>query len=244
MQTNAPSPCGRAAAFFDLDRTLIEPNSALLYARAEYRAGRIGARHMLESIVWTGLYHLALIPMERAYTRALRHYRGHRSEDLLERTRAWFEAEIAHLLLPGAREALEWHRGRGEPTVLLTSSSCYLAQLVTEAWGLDAWLANSFSTDESGCLIGQVEPPLCYGAGKVVWAERWAEKHGIDLDASTFYTDSLSDLPMLERVGQRRVVNPDPRLRRLALRRGWPILDWRTGLPAGAPLMPQAEKRQ
>jgi phosphoserine phosphatase len=69
--------------------------------------------------------------------------------------------------------------------------------------------------------------PFCYGPGKVQRAERWAAEHGVELEQSYFYTDSLSDLPMLERVGQPRIVNPDPRLRREANRRGWPILDWR-----------------
>jgi phosphoserine phosphatase len=63
---------------------------------------------------------------------------------------------------------------------------------------------------------------VCYGPGKVVWAERFAAEYDVDLAASTFYTDSISDLPLLERVGQPVAVNPDLRLRRLARRRGWP----------------------
>ena len=76
---------------------------------------------------------------------------------------------------------------------------------------------------EDGRLTGEVMPPVCYGPGKVVWGERFAAEHGVDLSASYFYTDSISDLPLLERVGQPVAVNPDPRLRRLARKRGWPI---------------------
>jgi phosphoserine phosphatase len=72
-----------------------------------------------------------------------------------------------------------------------------------------------------------MEAPLCFGAGKVVHASAWARDHGVDLSASAFYTDSVSDLPMLERVGEPRVINPDLRLRRVARRRGWPIESWR-----------------
>jgi phosphoserine phosphatase len=64
---------------------------------------------------------------------------------------------------------------------------------------------------------------VCYGQGKVVWAERFAAEHDVDLAASYFYTDSISDLPLLERVGHPVVVNPDLRLRRLARKRGWPL---------------------
>jgi phosphoserine phosphatase len=76
---------------------------------------------------------------------------------------------------------------------------------------------------EDGRLTGRVTPPVCYGQGKVVWAERFAAEHDVDLDAGYFYTDSISDLPLLERVGHPVAVNPDPRLRRLADKRGWPI---------------------
>lgn len=68
-------------------------------------------------------------------------------------------------------------------------------------------------------MTGELESPACFGEGKAVWAERFAAEHGVDLDRSYFYTDSLSDLPLLERVGHPVAVNPDPRLRRLALRR-------------------------
>ena len=78
-----------------------------------------------------------------------------------------------------------------------------------------------------GRLTGRHIAPACAGAGKVVYAERYAAEHGVDLGRSYFYTDSYSDLPMLERVGCPRVVNPDPRLRRRARARGWEIERWR-----------------
>jgi phosphoserine phosphatase len=70
---------------------------------------------------------------------------------------------------------------------------------------------------------------VCYGRGKAYWAERFAAEHGVDLTRSYFYTDSITDLPVLDRVGHPRVVHPDPRLRRLAQRRGWQVLRPRLG---------------
>ena len=75
-------------------------------------------------------------------------------------------------------------------------------------------------------VSGEPNNRACYGPGKVHWAERFAAEHDIDLGASWFYTDSYSDLPMLERVGVARVVNPDTRLKRHAQRVGWPVEDW------------------
>jgi phosphoserine phosphatase len=77
-----------------------------------------------------------------------------------------------------------------------------------------------------GRFTGRVLEPVCYGLGKVHWAERLAERAAIDLDGSYFYTDSYSDLPMLQRVGHRVVVNPDPRLRRFARKAGWTVEAW------------------
>jgi putative phosphoserine phosphatase/1-acylglycerol-3-phosphate O-acyltransferase len=79
---------------------------------------------------------------------------------------------------------------------------------------------------KDGRFTGDFIEPLCYGEGKVIHAERFAREHNIDVDASYFYTDSCTDLPMLERVSYPRVVNPDVRLRWVAKRKGWPILNW------------------
>jgi len=222
----ADSKGSTVAAFFDLDRTLIDVNSGTLYARYEYENGRIGAGQLLISLAYMGLYYLSLVDVEAAYAKALAHYRGETSDSLHERTRVWFDRDVAHRLQPGAKAALEEHRLLGHRIVLLTSSSQYMAQTVSSAWGLDGWIANRFPTDEQGRLLGSIESPFCYGPGKVTRAESWAVERNVDLDASFFYTDSLSDLPMLLRVGNPRVVKPDPRLRREARRRGWPVLDW------------------
>ena len=217
---------GGSVAFFDLDRTLIDVNSGLLWARHERRQGSISRIQMTRALLWTALYHASFIDMEVAMGRALVHYRGVAAEDLDRRTRAWFDQEVARRIRPRAQAAMEEHRRRGDLLVILTNSSCYEAQAATERWGFDDYLANRFPTDQHGRLTGAFERPLCYGAGKVARAEAWAGARGISLARCTFYSDSYSDLPMLERVGSPRVVSPDPRLRITAMRRGWPVLPW------------------
>jgi HAD superfamily hydrolase (TIGR01490 family) len=217
---------GATAAFFDLDRTLLSVNSGLLWAQHERRQGNISRAKFARAGLWTLLYHLSLVDIAQVYATATRHYRGVRAAELDRRTRAWFEREIAPQLRPAAARSLADHRARGHVLVLLTSSSQYEAAAAAETFGLDHWLANHFPLDADGRLLGSYEPPLCSGPGKVMRAERWAGERGIDLARSFFYTDSFSDLPMLERVGEPRVVAPDPRLRREARRRGWPVLAW------------------
>ena len=216
----------RTVAFFDLDRTLIDVNSGLLWAQHERRHGHISRGQMARAVFWTALYHVAAIDMETAVRRALDHYRGVDAGELDQRTRAWFEREVALRLRPRARQAMAEHRSRGDLIVILTNSSSYEAAAAAERWGFDDFLANQFPIDAGGRLTGAFEPPLCYGRGKVIRAEAWARSRGLDLADATFYSDSYSDLPMLERVSQPRVVRPDPRLRLAARRRGWRILDW------------------
>lgn len=213
------------AAFFDLDRTLIDVNSAVLYAKFERRHGRISLHQLLTTAFYTGLYHLNVLDMERAYQRATRHYKGASEMELAQRTAEFFQQEIEHRLQPGARQALADHRERGHQLVLLTSSSSYQAQAATKRWGLDHWIANQFPAN-NGLLEGTFRRPLCYGPGKVVLAERWAREHNIDLENSYFYSDSYSDLPMLRRVGFPKVVNPDPKLKNYSKRMNWQILNW------------------
>lgn len=216
----------KVAAFFDLDRTLIAVNSGYLYAKHERKNKRITAQQFWISALYIVLYHFSLVDIEAAYRKAALYYTGVPEEDLRQRTHDWFRENIQHLLLPGAKVALEAHREAGHPLVLLTSSSEYVSEIVTESWDLDAWLANHFETDEEGRMTGGVNSPLCYGDGKVVFAEQWAEENGVDLDASYFYSDSYSDRPMLDRVGHPRVVQPDPRLARYARQMNWSVHDW------------------
>jgi phosphoserine phosphatase len=101
-----------------------------------------------------------------------------------------------------------------------------VARRVQAQLGIDAALGLELEV-EDGLYTGRIAQ-LSFGRAKVELAERWAEEHGVDLGQSWFYSDSISDLPLLERVGRAMVVQPDVRLARLARRRGWPILDWGT----------------
>jgi len=216
----------RTAAFFDLDRTLLDMNSSTLWAKHELRGGSISIRQFGRVVVWNVLYHLSLIDIETAFREAVGHYRGRLYEDLEEETRRWFARDVAHHLRPGAGRALREHREKGHRLVLLTSASAFASRAARDTWQLDDFLSNDFPTDGRGRLDGSFVSPLCYGPGKVRRAQAWASEREIDLGNCYFYTDSYSDAPMLKAVGHPRVVSPDPRLSRAARQRGWPVLQW------------------
>ena len=213
------------AAFFDLDKTLITENSARSWMMREYRRGRVGRLDLAAGGLFLFAYHLGVVDMLRATRKALSTVKGLPEDQLQRETEEWFRDEVVPVEAPGARAVVEDHRAQGHRLILLTSSSPYASACAVGHWGLDGFLSMRYEVAD-GCFTGDVHLPLCYGEGKVHYAEALAAKEGLDLDGSWFYTDSFTDLPMLERVGHPMVVNPDPRLRREARRREWPILDW------------------
>lgn len=225
-----------AIAFFDVDKTVLSRNSAALWVRRERRLGNLSLPQALRGVFWAALYELGLIHADDLIRDAARTLEGRAERDVVERTLAFWREEVAGLIRPGAIAAIAGHRARGDRCWLLTSTSCYLSEPVVDALRLDGYLANRFVV-EQGLFTGEMVDPICFGAGKRAHAEACAAEAGVSLADCWFYTDSLSDLPALLAVGHPVAVNPDPRLRREARRRGWPIEDWGA---SGARALPAA----
>ncbi len=211
-------------AFFDLDRTLLACNSGSLWVRAELREGFIGKRQAFEAMTWLARYHLGFADLEAAVRRAISSIAGTPEQALRERTLRFYHREVRPLYRPRAREALRRHRDAGERLVLLTSASNYLAEPVADDLGLDGICCTRFEVLPDGRFTGRPLEPLCFGPGKVRVAREWAGD--VRLVDCAFYTDSIADVAMLEVVGRPVVVHPDPRLRRLARARRWPVEAW------------------
>jgi HAD superfamily hydrolase (TIGR01490 family) len=221
-------------AFFDLDKTLLAVNSATLWIRREVAQGHLTRLQALRASLWVARYHLGFVSVQDAVLAAISHLAGTPAQALQERTTRFYEEQVRTLYRPGALRALEEHRGAGDRLVLLTSSSGYLSEHVARELRLDAILCNRFEVDERGLHTGRPLGAVCFGAGKRTHAEAYAREAGVSLSACSFYTDSYSDLPVMEVVGRPVAVHPDYRLRREAVRRGWRVVDW--GVPgAGAP---------
>ncbi|HSJ54425.1 MAG TPA: HAD family hydrolase [Anaerolineae bacterium] len=213
----------RIAALFDLDRTLLDTSSGQLYARYLYRTGQMSRREMTRVVWWTVLSRLGILDMQALIARLLLVAAGSDQAETQRTSDLWFvEDVLPHVAERGLRRVAE-HREQGHVVAIVSASTQYVVAPMAAHLGVPGQYVCTHVRSAGGRLTGELEPPACFGQGKVVWAERFAAEHGVDLDRSYFYTDSISDLPLLERVGQPVAVNPDPRLRRLAQRRGWPI---------------------
>lgn len=222
-----------AIAFFDLDRTLLAVNSGRLWIDREMRLGFLTRWQALRGAAYIGTYHFGFTRLENVLAEAIAVLAGATEADLVARTEAFYAEEVAGTYRPRARGVVERHRSEGHVLALLTSSTNYLCAPVQRELTIGTALCNRLEVAE-GVFTGKALGALCFGAGKVEHARALAEALGESLAEAWFYTDSMSDLPMLEAVGHPVAVNPDPRLRRTAKARGWPIEDWGKPGAAGA----------
>jgi HAD superfamily hydrolase (TIGR01490 family) len=223
------------AALFDIDGTLIARNSAPLYMKHMRRTGQARRRDVLITVYYVLRYKLGLLDVERALARSMSFVRGRVEAVIRSDAASWYRAELRPYLLPAMAATVEAHRRAGHVPAILTSATRYLAEPLAADLGIDHVLFTGLVVRD-GRFTGEPVHPVCYGKGKIYWAEQFATAQGVDLGRSYFYTDSITDLPLLERVGEPRVVNPDHRLRRTALRRGWPVLQLRLDETVAAPL--------
>lgn len=225
---DVPDAAARASvAFFDMDKTVLSVNSAGRYARFMYRRGQLGLGDILRTARWLVQYRLAMIDAQAVTRYAVSTLTGQPESEMIALCLEWFESDIRRFISERAVHAIESHRARGDHLVLLTAATPYIAQPVSRHLGFDACISSQLEVDARGAFTGKAVEPLCYGAGKIHWAERWAERHDVDFSRAWFYTDSYTDLPMFERVARPVAVNPDPRLKRYARRNNIPIEIWR-----------------
>lgn len=216
------------AALFDIDGTLIARNSARLYMQHLRRTGQARRRDVARTVYYLCRYKLGLLDLERALAVSMAWVRGRDEGAVRADAAEWYRSVVRPYLYPAMAATVEAHRRAGHVSAILTSATRYLAEPLAADLGIEHVLVTQLVVAD-GRFTGEAVRPVCYGAGKMFWADRFAEAEGIDLGRSYFYTDSITDLPVLERVGQPRVVNPDPRLRREAARRGWPVRQLRLG---------------
>jgi HAD superfamily hydrolase (TIGR01490 family) len=215
-----------SAAFFDMDRTLVAKDTAVLYTRYRRDIGEATVKDMLQVAWWSVQYTLGVIDAPRVAVQALRNFRGREESWLLESCESWFHEYVLPHVLAKGREAVERHRSRGDFVAIVTGATRYAAEPLARELGIETVVCTRLELDGKGCFTGQPIEPLCYGKGKLELARRITEQRGVDLTNGTFYSDSITDLPLLEAVRSPVVVNPDSRLKRVAQKRGWPIETW------------------
>ncbi len=212
----------RIGAFFDMDKTLIAENSGSLYMRYRYQRGEIGGLELLAGLGAYLQYKLGILDIRNWTKKMMVQFRGQEETELEREARVWFDAMVARTIYPRAAELVREHEERGHVVAIVSGATKFVVRPLAERLGVRHFLYTSLEV-EDGRFTGRVVEPICFEEGKIYWIQHFIERHGIDLARSFFYTDSITDLPLLDLVGHPVAVNPDPFLYRTAVRRRWPV---------------------
>lgn len=234
MPTPSASNARPRLALFDLDHTLLPLDS-------DYEWGVFTTR-----IGWTdpkefGRRNDEFFAHYQAGTLDVHDYVRFATEAV--RTRGPEEAAAAHVrfmrevitpaIRPAARALLQAHREAGDEIVIVTATNEFITRPIAQALGVQELLAVQLERDASGWITGEIDGEPTMREGKVLRMQQWLAQRGLDWDGveSTFYSDSMNDVPLLEKVDHPVATNPDARLRALAQERDWRILDLFTEHP-------------
>ncbi len=214
------------AAFFDLDKTLMQGSSGFQFARAVYEAGMLSRRQLASDAMANLRFRLR--GASDAESEALRHriaetLEGVRVRDL-ERLGVRALQRILPRLYPQMLTIAYEHQDAGRPVYIVTAAAEGLANMLAGVLTFDGGIGSDLSEVVDGFYTGRATGPFLYGEAKAVALREIAEREGIDLSESYAYSDSVSDVPMLREVGHPVVVNPDAELLALALDGGWEVL--------------------
>lgn len=223
-----PADGTRQAAFFDLDKTVVAKSSTLAFGRELYREKMIAPSIVLKGAYAQLAYSLLGANedrMEKSRVALLQLTKGWEAERVQRLVRETLQEVIDPMIYQEALDLFTEHRRAGRDLYLVSSSGVEVVKPLAEYLGVPYVLATRAGIDEAGCYDGTLEF-YCYAEHKATALHEEAAARDIDLSGSYAYSDSVTDLPMLEAVGHPVAVNPDKELRAVAAERGWEVVDF------------------
>ena len=217
-----------AAAFFDLDKTIIAKSSTLAFGRPLYKAGFLNRRALLKAGIAQIVYVMVGADhdqMEKVRGQLLALTKGWDRVQVQELVRETVDEIVAPLVYAEALALIDEHHRAGRTVVIISSSPEEVVRPLAVYLGVDDVIATRSKSGPDGRYTGELDF-YAYGPGKAEAIRALAERDGIDLTASYAYSDSATDLPMLEAVGHPVVVNPDKELADIAVARDWQVMDF------------------
>ena len=215
----------RGAAFFDLDRTLLAGASGEVFSHAMKAAGLVSRSIPGESLMFKLFNTVGETVPSMALARQAAVLARGKSQAAIERAAAEAAVTLRAMVQPLAEPLFAEHRAAGRPVVMATTTPYDMVKPLADLLGLDDVVATRYGVNADGTYDGTIVGPFVWSAGKLAAVKAWADAHGVSLDQSYAYSDSVYDTPLLAAVGNPFVVNPDPRMVVMAAARRWPTLD-------------------
>jgi HAD superfamily hydrolase (TIGR01490 family) len=243
VEASADRPAQPVAAFFDLDKTVISKSSTLAFGKPFYKHGLISRSDAVRTAVCQLAFTVAGAghsQMERIREWAGQMCRGWPVDQVTEIVARHLDEIIAPCVYAEARALLTAHAEAGHDVIIVSSSGHEVVDPIARLLGVPGVIATRMEV-AGGRYTGQMEF-WAYGPAKAARIRALAVERGYRLPDCYGYSDSATDLPLLETVGHPHAVNPDRGLRQIATERGWPILDF-SPVPAGRRGRPAAPGR-
>jgi putative phosphoserine phosphatase/1-acylglycerol-3-phosphate O-acyltransferase len=212
----------RIGAFFDMDKTILSENSATLYMRHRYQRGEMSKRDLMRGIGAYIKYKIGILDIRSWTLDMLVQFSGQSEKLLEEEAIAWVEDSVVETIYPEAERLVDEHLGESHVVAIVSGATGFVVRPIAARLGIDHYLYTRLEV-EGGLFTGRVIEPICFEEGKIYWLQQFIDEMGIDLAKSYFYTDSITDLPLLDLVGHPVATNPDPLLYRTAVKRRWPV---------------------
>jgi HAD superfamily hydrolase (TIGR01490 family) len=241
---SAPPPVDlTAAAFFDVDNTLVQGSSLVHFGR-----GLAARKYFRYSEVWKFIYAQAKFQLTgrensedvaEGRRRALAFIEGRSTAELSALGEEIYDEIIADKIWAGTRALAQMHLDAGQQVWLVTATPYELAEIIAKRLGLTGALG-TVAESVDGVFTGRLVGDILHGLGKAHAVRALAAREGLNLKRCTAYSDSFNDVPMLSLVGTAVAINPDGDLRELAREKGWEIKDFRTARKAAKIGVPSA----
>ncbi|MBE1564899.1 HAD family hydrolase [Nonomuraea africana] len=243
VATLPAEPDLQAAAFFDVDNTMMRGASIYHFARGLATRGMFTSSDLLKFAVGQAVFRLRgnENPEHIAVARetALAFVAGSKVEDVVRLGEEIYDEEMSDRIWSGTRALAQSHLDAGQRVWLVTATPVELARVIAQRLGLTGALG-TVAESRDGVYTGSLVGDLLHGPAKAEAVRALARREGLDLTRCTAYSDSANDLPMLSLVGHAVAINPDSELREHAKKHGWPIRDYRTGRKATLTALPIA----
>ena len=213
------------AAFFDLDKTVIAKSSTLAFGRPLYKAGMLGRGGLLRAGIAQLMYTLLGADhdvMERAREAMLALTKGWQQSEVQDLVEEALDEVIAPLVYAEALFLIDEHLREGRRVIIISASPEEIVRPLAHYIGVDEVIATKSTVDAMGRFTGELEL-YAFAEGKAKAVRELAAAEDISLPDSYAYSDSATDIPLMETVGHPIAVNPDKELRKVAEERGWPI---------------------
>ena len=213
------------AAFFDLDRTILSVNSGKVLVKQAFREGLMNIRTYLNALYLSILYKLNLRKPTIIIERMGEWVKDQPSSKLRDLCTGVAENFLINSIHKEIYTEIEYHRQNGGEIILLSSSISFLCEPVAQHLGINNIICSRLE-EKNGILTGRPEGNFCYGQEKRIRLLDYCARNGFDPGSSWHYGDSVSDLSAFEATGTRICVNPDKKLERIGLKKGWRIEKW------------------